>query len=228
MKKITNYDISKAKRCIFDFDGTLIPSANFWKKCDAEIIENLYGIKTPDNEVVSLFYKSKSTEEYFEKVRTKYNICLSNQEFKFAEMIMAKKFYEQLEFIPNSDKALESLKHRQMPLTLATRCPGFALDSFNNKTNFVSLYFNDIVTPKDVNGNVKKTQMYNLAFRRNDIRKTKTALAFEDDLSGIKGANEAGATVVWVNCADNGITPREQKQIEQIAEFYLDDYKTIC
>lgn len=177
---------------IFDFNGTLLFDSEYhnlaWNKLSLELRDiglskqemntKVHGV--PNVEAIeNLFHLkfSKEKKEELSKLKEKYyrDICLQQSEFKL---------------VKGSIELFEFLKEQNIPFTIASASILENINFFYESFNLKNWILKENIIYDDGNY-INKVEMFNDAL--NKIKTDKTnCLIFEDSISGVQNAIEAG------------------------------------
>ncbi|MCR6546215.1 HAD family hydrolase [Dehalobacterium formicoaceticum] len=210
----------KIKYAIFDLDGTLIDSMEFWGKLGNEILA-YYEIVPPEN--LSEILMPMNTQQMAEYLKEKFSLPLSVQEIIwFVHKKVEEKYKHEIPLKPNVREFLEKLKSDKVKMGIAT-----ANDYSTTRDVLLRLgignHFDFILTCSDVGYSKESPQIYYAAAEKLGCH-PKEAVVFEDCLTCIKTAKNAGFCVVGV--ADK-YSVQNKGEIQTVCDYYINSYAEI-
>lgn len=175
---------------LFDFDGTTVDSekVNFlcWQDCMKK-----QGIELTEKDYL-LNYIGHPSVDNIKRVIAKYGLDVNVEAMQelgrvwYAERPEARQFH----LMPDVLKSLDFYQERGVRLAIVTGSHRPAIDRFFQQLPEMHDYFEFAVTASDVERSKPDPSSYTLALQQLDLP-AKSALAFEDTLSGAKSAKGA-------------------------------------
>lgn len=205
------------KAVVFDMNGVIINDEKFHKQ-SWTIFCQRYGFKLSpqefDKEVMGK--RDKETLEYlFKKKLTPDEI---NNYANERDEIVKPLVNNNLQLTKGLQKLLEDLKQAHIPVAIATSSRkgymNFIMDNFNLRK-----YFKHIITAEDIVNGKPDPEIY-LKTALLLQKKPEDCLVFEDSLSGIKSAKNAGMNVI-------AITTTHNKNELSLADQIIDSFEDI-
>lgn len=195
------------KVVIFDFDGTLVNSTEYWSKLDRELIYNLTG--TYYEEDFQSLWESKMKEyennaepllTYCDYLADKYNIKRSGKEILKERQNIALKFYE-CDIAPKSgaEEFVQKLKNEGYTLVIATTSERKNIDCSlkNKKLSKMMEQFSEIYTYEDTEKHKPYPDVYFKIMADFKVQQDE-CIIFEDSLEGVLAGNRAGIDTIAV------------------------------
>lgn len=225
------------KYYIFDWDGTLVDSLSTYIEADKELIRMAGG--TPSNDMnrdKALFFTTNNKVKnnfraYIYFLKEKYNLSLSVEELACLREQLCKLFVrERTDLKPQADLFLRLLKDSGHDLFLATVSRRIDLNNIldgnlhiKSKCDIFDIFGNNILTNDDIENRKPHPEIYLKAMGILGAKPCE-CIVFEDSLSGITSAKEAGLEVVAVYDAYNDY---ERDQINALADYQIDSYNQL-
>lgn len=182
------------KGLIFDFDGTLVDSMQYWYTLGERYIRNkgLVPEKGMCDKVQSMTMK-----EFYTYVRQEYKIQGTDEEIReeLDEVIM--EFYQkEVELKPGVIEFLEKMQAQKIPMVIATLTERYLAEIAVERLG-IGKYFKRMFTCEEVGKSKRYPDIYHESIAYLDI-KIEEAYVFEDALYAIKTAKGAGFKVIAV------------------------------
>lgn len=207
------------KGAIFDVDGTLLDSLYIWENIAADYLLEL-GIQPKPN--LQEVFKTLSLEEAANYYREEYGVPFA------VEKIMAdinrkieKSYFEDAPAKPHVKGFLDYLKAQGVKLAIATATDDYLVKAALERCGILD-YFEAIYTCTMVKSGKSKPDVYCAALEAIGTEKAKT-MVFEDVLYTVETAKKDG----FLTCAVQDSHEKRQKEIAELADFYLTDYSDI-
>jgi HAD superfamily hydrolase (TIGR01509 family) len=206
----------KITGAIFDMDGTLLNSMDYWAIVPCDYLKSL-GIEPDEN--ASMLYLEKGMKAFFDHYNELYNFKDSYDEaldFMYKRMDI---YYEK--YVCLKDGALDllkELKKRNVKICLATATDRYAVENIFNKLG-ISEYFSAIFTSKEVGVGKWSPLIYQKALDFLGTDK-ETTYVFEDAFYAIKTAKGDNFKVVGIYDKNVLQTPSE---IASYCDYYLSE-----
>lgn len=198
MKKIGDIKkmLSKVKLICWDLDGTLFDTEVMWYNMDKLIVQE-YGNELRKEEA------SKASEK------------------------IAANAYKTFGYRANAEKALNYFKEKKYIQVVINKCDLTNKTMFNNETvnnTFSFDNFDYIVSEKSFEKKFTDEDMYTKALELTNILNKKEVIAICDMPFELRTAKNCGITTIWAKNNDYPFTEVELKEIEEIADYYVEDF----
>ncbi len=206
----------KITGAIFDLDGTLLNSMDYWGQVAGELLLEL-GLSTQDN-----------TNRRFLEMGMKawHSWCVENLGLemdydsakKYIYDHMNKKYESEVVLKDGARELLEALKSAGVKMCLATATDRETVEMILDRLD-IKKYFSRIFTCGEVGVGKREPLIYNLALEHLGTPK-ETTYVFEDAHYALKTAHENGFNTVCIY--DKNVFVPKQEMIA-IADIYLDE-----
>jgi beta-phosphoglucomutase len=176
---------------IFDMDGTLIDNMEFHEKSWLAFLEK-HGIKSTQEEYAEKAHGTidQVLRRYFGELPESQVRLLAEEK----EALYRSIYSPHLKEIAGLTPFLQDLKSRRIPMAIATsgdrKNVAFTLDGLN-----ITSFFDVIVSSEDVSVGKPDPESFILTAHRLGVQPA-NCLVFEDSLSGIASAHNAGMPVI--------------------------------
>jgi haloacid dehalogenase superfamily, subfamily IA, variant 3 with third motif having DD or ED/haloacid dehalogenase superfamily, subfamily IA, variant 1 with third motif having Dx(3-4)D or Dx(3-4)E len=210
------------KAIIFDMDGVIIDSEEYWKQAEYEVFSSL-GVKitNEDSEKTKSMTTSEVTNFWYRKYPWK------NKDLSVVEQMVISRVIELIETgncqINGVKLFIEKLKTNNYKIGLATNSPNRIIPVVLNKLDILHLFDTIISAEFEEKGKPDPAIYYKAAERLET--KPENCIVIEDSYTGMLAAKNAGMTVIAytngnqdINCeiADYKLDSFENKEIESI------------
>lgn len=201
MKKIDNINEfkSKIKLICWDLDGTLFDTETMWYNMDKLVVEK-YGSTLNNNQI------SKASEE------------------------IAANTYKTIGYRANADIALKYFKENNILQVIINKCDLTNKTMLNNENvnkTFALNNFDQIISEKSFDDNFNDEDMYMKALDMFGIKDKSSVVAICDMPFELKNAKNVGILTVWAKNKDYPFNEQELKDIEENADFYIEDFRDL-
>ncbi|MFB6215564.1 MAG: HAD family hydrolase [Candidatus Aenigmatarchaeota archaeon] len=168
---------------IFDMDGVVVDTEQYWIEEEREMIEKLgFDGITPET------LAGMSITNTYEFLADRYDISMTEEEFfRLYENRAHEVYWDKAELMPGLEELMERLRENGLKIGLATGSywPDYVIERFD-------LDFDTVVSSGTVEGPGKPDpETYRLAVQNLGVEPAE-AVAVEDTDSGLKSAKEAG------------------------------------
>lgn len=215
-------DLKNIKGAIFDMDGTIIDSMQYWDQLDERFLTRRGFEYT---EEVSQYLRTCSlamSAEYFSK---NYGIPGSIEDIiKMINDEMREPYEKDVTVKEGAVEFLEALKEKGVPMCIATSTDRELVELVLNRLDLMK-YFGKIFTCSEIGKNKDHPDIFEEALSYLGTEREDTPI-FEDSLYAMKTAKKAGYPVVAV--ADKS-AEWSREEIQKIADIYVEkpgDLKT--
>lgn len=206
--------IDKILGAVFDFDGTLIDSTDFWKTAGTEYLLSR-GLKPPaDIQEKILKLSLDASYEYFrdfaglKESLEEYTKGLRDQVFVFYE--------KEVQLKPGALIFLQELYRRGVKMCIATagnkECATAAVQQLG-----LAPYISAIITCSEAGAGKDKPNVYNRAHEILGTPKENTFI-FEDVLHAVETAKKAGFKVISVY---DEVSSKDELSMRELSERYV-------
>lgn len=183
------------KVAFFDMDGTLVDSETLYYEARRDVFEK-YGFDYPKSlndtilgtgfaRTIQLLQEVAGDDELGKKINDE-SLELFNQRVEEGKLAVK----------PGAEKLLKFLKEQGIK-SYITSSSDIDKIHFNLKHNDLQKYFTDIISGEDVKNNKPAPDIYLHALKKANIQK-EDAVVFEDAVSGVQSALNAGIDVIAV------------------------------
>lgn len=211
------FQFPEPRAVIFDMDGVIINSHPAHRKAWRLFLHTL-GKDVSEQELVFILdgHKRKDILRHFLGELTEAELAgygeLKDEFFRRASL--------QIKPVRGVLRFLAELRSQNISLALATSAsPGRTLSTLERMN--IRSYFRAIVTAADVSQGKPHPAVYRLACERLSTSPEK-AFVFEDAVSGIQAARQAG-----LRCAGVARSPRAEELLSAGAEFVIEDFTVL-
>lgn len=180
------------KAIIFDMDGVIVNSLDFWKNTEKKMLLNFGIDKDLSNYKITESMSTKEAINYWLNKYPQYDVTIENiEEFVITEMI---NLIQSNDCINEEIQSLiQELNAQSYLLGLATNSPKKIMEVVLEKSGLQSV-FNAIVTADDVKQVKPNPEIYLETMKRLNIDPNE-CLVIEDSEYGIQAAKNAGIDV---------------------------------
>lgn len=176
------------KGVIFDADGTLLKSMEFWDSMVIHLIESM-GVVPSDN--LTEILTPMSMLQGAEYIRNEYNLPISVEEIIEEENRIVKDFYlNRVELREGTVGLLEFLKEKNIPMTVASATDKALIEGALIHLD-IHKYFVDVLSCTDIGEGKNSPKIYLSACELMNTKPCETVVA-EDSLTALTTAKNAG------------------------------------
>lgn len=209
--------VDNSKAIIFDLDGTLIDSMNVWSDIDKEFFK-MHDL--PFEEDYQKEIGHKGLKEIATYTKSRYNLKESEDEIVSIWLDMAKEAYAYKIPLKEGVKSfLEYLQSKNIKMGIATS-NSLELTELVLKHHDIYKYFSKVVTVNELKTNKGSPDIY-LHISDSFGLIPSECIVFEDLLTGVRTAKNAGYKVVGVK---EKSSLDKEKEIKEIADLYISNY----
>lgn len=238
MRPIEELNIEKYQVAAFDWDGTLVDSPSKYRELDKLFIEESYGVEVSLDEVGKLFNERWAEyngddfwNEYYKHLDEKYGAGQKAVEEIFAErQTYIEQLQQNIEYKPQVPEILRKMRENHtLRMVLATNSGTSDIEFISENSSAVAdnlkpaEFFDKIWTYDDVENRKPHPEVHQKIMAHFAIEKS-GLIVFEDSLSGVQAAKNAGADVLVVYDKDSDY---DRDEINDLADFYVRDWDEI-
>lgn len=207
---------------IFDMDGVIMDNNPYHEKA-WKIFCEIYNVPLSDEELHKYVFGriAKDTIDYiFKKDHSQEEVDRYVDE---KEGLYRKMYIDNIRLVDGLKDFLEELKDNKIPSAIATSAP-----PGNVEFVFINLpirnYFKFVLDASDIKNGKPDPEIYNKSILKLGM-KPEQCVVFEDSLSGVQAANDAGAFVIALSTTHQ---PEEFHNVGGIIKNFRDiDYKKL-
>lgn len=210
--------MEKIKAAIFDMDGTLLDSMNFWTFCPEIYIKSL-GIEPKEGLGKKLF--SMSMKEGADFLKNEYKLSLSTVEIcRGINSVLKNAYAEKIQFKEGAENFLKSLKKNGVKTALCTNTDRELFEPALIRLD-AAKYFDRIFTATEMGMSKEHPEIFNAVsdFLRTEPQET---WVFEDALYAIRTAKNAGYKTCGIY--DNSYK-NQTGEIKKYSTVYIQNFE---
>lgn len=183
------------KAVIFDMDGVLVNSEQWWFKATQKWLSSL--IQKPWDETEEARITGKSVPDIYRALRESSKIAISEQAFFDGYNKLARGVYlKNCSLMPRVLETLSMLKNQGLTIALASSSPHSWIEMMLTRFGIAS-YFRVTTSSEDVGFHGKPApDIYLYTAQKLGVRAAE-CVAIEDSRNGILSAESAGMIAVW-------------------------------
>ncbi len=205
----------KARGLIFDLDGTLLDSMPVWESLGQNYLRSK-GIAVDEQllkQALAPFTLLEAARYFIDQ----YGLAL-DEHYIVSEIdqILASQYLYTIPLKPGVKTFLE--KHRHLPMCVATASQRCLVEQALKRLE-IDRYFSFTLTCSEAGRSKQDPQLFLQAVRQLGLQPDEV-IVFEDAPHAIRTAKEAG---LWVVGVKDPAFAQYQKEIQQIADCYVDD-----
>ena len=208
---------------IFDIDGTILDSMQFWAKAPEPFLNNIGIELAPEVGKLTLFMGLPEIADFLKK---EYRLDMSVDAIIEGITETIKDYYKyQVQLKEGAERFLTDMKQAGMKITAATFSERYNVENALKRLNALK-YFDIILTCTEVGAGKEKPDVYLAAARYMGTLPMHTWV-FEDALYALKTAKNAGFKTVGVYDVSS---IEDQPEIKKACDIYLEklDGVDIC
>ena len=206
----------KITGAIFDMDGTLLNSMDYWAIAPYEYLKS-HGVE-PDAATSQLFLED-GFAHWYKDAQEKYNLQESQEDAKRGIYAIVEKYYSTtVEVKPGALEMLEELYKRGVKMCLATATDRATVEPVLKRFG-IEKYFSRIFTSGEVGAGKRVPLIYETALEYLGTDR-ETTYIFEDAAYALKTAYTNGFKVVGVYDRNVFVT---EDEIKKLCHIYLDE-----
>lgn len=189
--------MDKIKAVLFDLDGTLIDSENFYYSNWAPILENDYGLKISFDDWIRDF-AGHTLSHNVDMLNKTYQLKIDEQELWVAtRKSYARADMSQIRLMPFAKEVLDFVKSQGWTIGLVTSSFQATVDAVLGNHELLG-YFSFFITRESVENPKPNPEPYLLAIERLQLAK-ESILVIEDTITGCTAAQAAGLFCIAVS-----------------------------
>lgn len=206
---------------IFDADGTLLKSMEFWDSVVVNLLKSL-GV-TPDDNLTEIL-APMSMLEGAEYIVREYGLTVSVDEIIKEENRIVEQFYfNSVQMKSGTKELLSVLKEKNIPMTVASATDRYLIEGALKHLE-IDGYFDAVISCSEVGEGKSSPRVYLRACEVMGTSPNETLVA-EDSLSALLTAKKAGFKTMAVFDATQ---KRNWREIKEHADFFVkDDFSKI-
>ena len=205
----------KITGAIFDMDGTLLNSMDYWAIASGEYLESL-GIEPFDS--CNQHFLEDGMKVWYETARSKGLEAPYDEVAKGIYDIMDKYYMNNVRLKDGALELLQRLKYKGVKMCLATATDELYVRKILTRLGIID-FFPKIFTSKTVGLGKRHPLIYEKSLEYLGTKKEETYV-FEDAIYAIKTCNAAGFNVIGIY-DKNAYAPKEE--IKALCTLYLDE-----
>ncbi len=225
------------KAALFDMDGTLIDSIGIWNETDRRLHVELTGIE-PDMAALQALRddalrRFRGEENpylcYGAELKARYRTALSAREIYERRYAIAHALLERVDYKPGADRFLWALKGAGLRLILVTTTRRRTIETYRTKNENImkkaplDALFEHIYTCEDAKNIKPDPEIYFTLFRDTGLL-PEDCVVFEDSLTGVRAAKDAGLFTVAVY---DKYSDADREEIISLADGYIDGFPAL-
>lgn len=222
--------LKNKKVAIFDLDGTIINSMDYWAKLDQKLIYSLTGILYDED--FQTLWESKMEEyhnhkapmvSYCSYLAEEYNINISGEMLlKKREEMIIETYRSEVSAKKGVEEFIKKLYDSGLTIVIATTTGRVNVDACRENEKLGDLFemFREVYTYEDVEKRKPNPMVHMKIMEKYGVR-PKDCIIFEDSLQGVIAANRAEIDVIGVKDEQSAINKNEiiKKCIMYIESF---------
>ncbi|MDO4545601.1 MAG: HAD family phosphatase [Bacillota bacterium] len=210
----------KISGAIFDMDGTLLNSTEMWQGAASRYITSLR--KTPEP-ALGEKTKAMTLSELCKYLKDEYRIATTEEKIaKGFNSVLREDYLESVDIKEYVPILLEKFKQKGIAMCITTSTDKAIADEILARLG-IRDYFMHIVTCEESGGGKEDPEVFINAHRMLGTPKEETVV-IEDGVLAIRGAKEAGFTVIAI--ADDSEKENES-EIKELADQYIESFEEL-
>lgn len=203
---------------IFDMDGTLLESMQYWMDAPTECLQKVYG-KTPREDLME-HLKVRTIEEGGKWMAQAYDLPDSGGVVaRKISALMERHYRCDVQLKAGILRWLDAFRAAGIPMVIATNTDRPLVELALARWNLGG-YFSALFPTAEVGAGKDKPDVYEAALRALGTEKARTWV-FEDSPFAIKTAKRAGFPVAAVR---GNLPDRARAEVAALADFCMDDF----
>ncbi len=203
---------------IFDMDGVIIDSNPFHKKAWELFLEK-YNFKYSEEDFKQKIYGKTNKDIMYTLFGDKLNIKNLEKLIYEKELFYQKSFEPYICLTKGLEQFLEMLKSNNVQIGISTSAPAMNIDFVMEKTG-IRDYFSVIVDDSQVNKGKPDPEIYLKTATRLSVDPSE-CIVFEDSISGIQSARNAGMKVVGIT------TTHGKEELSGLVDYIINDFSEL-
>lgn len=206
------------KCAIFDLDGTLVNSMEYWSIVPSKFLEN-NGIKVEDKKSLSDMFLSMSLLESSKYFKETYKFSKSIEEIALEiDRVMEEYYLNNVTLKSGIKELLELLYSKGIKMAIATATDKFLVEEVIEKLG-IKKYFDFIITSTEVGSSKKNPLIYQKCAEFFNAKESESII-FEDLPYGIISGNSVGFHTVGLY---DKPSKHLQDKIKENADIYIEE-----
>ncbi|OLS03212.1 HAD family hydrolase [Tissierella creatinophila] len=206
------------KAAVFDFDGTLADSMEFWENLAKNYLESIE-IKAEDD--LNKALEKLTLDEGISYMKERYSIKKDNNTIKDEMDNLLLNYYKnKVQLKPYVIEFLDRLKTKETRIAIASVTDEKLIQSVLNRYDILD-YFEFIQTCENT-GLSKNDEMFFKVLYKNLNLEPGEIFLFEDSLFSMRVAKRVGLNIVGV---EDSVAFKDLDKILEVSDFYIKDFK---
>lgn len=208
------------KAAVFDVDGTLVDSMEFWNNLAKNYLSSIGIIATDD---LNKAIEKLTVDEGIAYMKERYKIKKSVIEIKEEmDLLLVNYYRDDVKLKPNVIELLELLKSKGIRIAIASLIDEKLIMSVL-KRYYIDHCFEFIQTCENTGLSKDDEKFFKLVTERLNLE-PKEIVVFEDSLYSMIAAKEAGLKVIAV---EEGSAAKDEIKIRELVDIYIKDFSEI-
>lgn len=206
------------KAAVFDFDGTLADSMEFWENLAKNYLESIE-IKAEDD--LNKALEKLTLDEGISYMKERYSIKKDNNTIKDEmDKLLLNYYKNKVKLKSYAIEFLDILKTKEIRIAIASVTDEKLIQSVLNRYNILD-YFEFIQTCENT-GLSKNDEMFFKVLYKNLNLEPGEIFLFEDSLFSMRVAKRVGLNIVGV---EDSVAFKDLDKILEVSDFYIKDFK---